>query len=139
MKNLLKLLPFIVVAVIFKACTTEPVDASLFSSELETGNLSSQTCTNDLPKTRVINNGSTSFDLEVYDEDGTIVVTELNISPGQTTTWAEFDEGEILFSLSNPSGDTTDDKVKLAMTTCMYYEIIVGANNKILSYTPTTL
>lgn len=137
MKNLLKFIPFLVFAVVLKACTTE--NSELLSSERTTLNQSNPPCVNEDPKTRVINNGTISFSLSVVKTDGTVVVNIPNIPPNTTTSWASFEPEEYIFSLESLSTGVSDDKVQLVMDECMAFEIEVDPSNQIVSYTPTTL
>ena len=135
MKNLLKFIPFIGLAFILKACIVEPADAELFEST-ETDAQFDTNCTGDLPKTRLINNGTISFDLQVINENGVAEITITSIDPGITTAWNEFAVGEVLFSVSNNTPMTNDDKVVINMETCMGYEIVINSDNEIESYDP---
>lgn len=135
MKNLLRFLPFL--AMIVFACTVDSNDI------LEEDNLlitaQSMSCIDDDPITRVVNNGTVSFNLLVVAEDGTILVDIPNIPANSTTSWASFPQGEVLFSLDTDVTQVNDDKVVLQMDTCMAYDIEIDSNNEIVSYTPTNL
>ncbi|OZV68608.1 hypothetical protein [Winogradskyella aurantia] len=137
MKNLLKFIPFIVFAIVLKACTAE--NSILLNNEADQLSQSNPPCVDDDPITRVINNGTISFSLDVIRIDGTVVVSIPNIPPNTTTSWASFEEGEYIFSLESLASSVSDDKVQLLMNQCMAFEIEVDINNQIVSYTPTTL
>ena len=138
MKNLLKFIPFFGLAFIMKACIVEPVDAELNQSNSDLNAQFDTNCTGDLPKTRLINNGTIPFDLQVINEDGVAEITITSIDPGITTAWNEFAVGEILFSVSNNTPMTNDEKVVINMDTCMGYEIVINGDNEIESYDPIT-
>ena len=130
MKNLLKLLPFLVVALILKACTAELNENEALQVDLDSPESSvifDTNCTDDLPRTRMINNGTIAFDLQVISEAG---VAET------TTSWNDFNVGEVLFSITNYEPLVNDEKVQLLMDTCMGYEIVIGPDNTITTFTP---
>lgn len=135
MRSLLKFIPFLGLAVILKACITEPIDDSLINPETNS-NLQDTNCTGELPITRLINNGTITFDLQVVNSEGIAEVTISSIDPGITTAWNEFEVGEVVFSVSNNTPMVNDEKVVLDMDNCMGYEIVIGPNNAIESYDP---
>lgn len=137
MKNLLKLLPFLVIALIFKACTIEPTDIDIVESNSTDASFDTN-CADDLPKTRLINNGTIDFELRVINDIGVSEITIPNIGPGTTTNWNNFNAGEVLFAVSNTEPTVNDEKVLLQMDTCMGYEIVINSNNMITSFTPIT-
>ena len=139
MKNLLKLLPFLVVALILKACTAELNENEALQVDLDSRESSvifDTNCTDDLPRTRMINNGTIAFDLQVISEAGVAEITIPNIGPGTTTSWNDFNVGEVLFSITNYEPLVNDEKVQLLMDTCMGYEIVIGPDNTITTFTP---
>ncbi|MCA0132621.1 hypothetical protein [Winogradskyella alexanderae] len=135
MRNLLKFIPFFGIALVFKACITEPLDSAVTNQEFNSSTFDTN-CTGDLPKTRLINNGTIAFDLQVINADGIAEITILSIDPGITTTWNEFEVGEVVFSVSNDTPMINDEKVVLDMDTCMGYEIVIGPDNSIESFDP---
>ena len=139
MKNLLKLIPFLVMAIALKACTAETNDNEVLEADLES-NLTSlafdNNCANDLPKTRLINNGTVAFQLQVISEDGVPEITIPNIGPGVTTSWNNFNTGDMLFSVTNSEPMVSDEKVNIQMDSCMGYEIVINSNNQITSFIP---
>ena len=142
MKNLLKLLPFLVISIILKSCTAE--SRELEANEEFTTNaelmspdqFQNMNCTGELPRTRLINNGTIDVNLQVVREDGLAEITIPNISPGTTTNWNDFNVGEVLFSVTNDVPMVNDEKVVLDMDTCMGYEIEIGPDNQIVSFVP---
>ncbi|NRD20255.1 hypothetical protein HNV08_09360 [Winogradskyella eckloniae] len=135
MKNLLKLSVIFSLFLLSSSCT-ETSDELVVESESTTLN---PPCIDADPKTRVVNNGTVDFNLEVFLSDGTTVVSILNIPPNSTTSWATFSEAEVMFSLKGSNLNVSDDKVLIQMDNCMAYEIEVDINNEIVSYTPTIL
>ena len=126
-------------AIALKACTAETNDTEVLEADLES-NLTSlafdNNCANDLPKTRLINNGSIAFQLQVISEDGVPEITIPNIGPGVTTSWNNFNTGDMLFSVTNSEPMVSDEKVNIQMDTCMGYEIVINSNNQITSFIP---
>ncbi|WP_299100351.1 hypothetical protein [uncultured Winogradskyella sp.] len=135
MKNLLKLSAIFGLILLTSACT-ETTDDLVVENQSTTLN---PPCNEEDPKTRVVNNGTVAFNLEVFLTDGTTVVSILNIPPNSTTSWATFSEAEVMFSLKGSDQNVSDDKVLIQMDNCMAYEIEVDINNEIISYTPTVL
>lgn len=139
MKNLLRIMAFIGLLFMCMACTSDSSEVvQIDNIELQVI-AQNDPCVDEDPITRVVNNGTTAFDLNVLDEDGNNVVSILNIPPNSTTSWASFTQGEMLFSLSTNTAFVNDDKVLLQMDNCMAFEIEIDANNEIVSYTPTIL
>ncbi|WP_340155556.1 hypothetical protein [uncultured Winogradskyella sp.] len=143
MKNLLKLMASLGLILLFTDCTASIEDYTIESestTEIEsTTDATLDPCSNEDPKTRVINNGTVSFNLEVLEADGTTVVSIINIPPNSTTSWASFNEGPVMFSLKGTDFNVADDKVLIQMDNCTAYEIEVDANNEIVSYLPIVL
>lgn len=140
MKNLLRLLPFLGIAIVFKACTNEPIDQTL-RSDLTAESPPPGPCVDDSPITRIINNGSLTIALSVRDENGVEVVNFHYVPPNTTTSWASFDSGLHIFYVSDINDDTNSsfDKAQLQMDNCMSLEIEVDSNNDVISFVPTTL
>ena len=118
-------------------CTSDPV-ANNTASNLTTSQFN-EPCLDQDPITRVVNNGTVAFDLKVVDEQGVVLVDIPNIPANTTTSWASFQQGEVLFSIDCHQTMVSDDKVVLQMDTCMAYEIEIDSNNEIVSYIPTIL
>lgn len=137
MKNLLKFAYCACILLVSISCTTESVDSVQFN-ELNQQELNDP-CVDQDPISRVVNNGTVSFDFKVIDDQGVVLVEILNIPASTTTSWVSFPQGEILFSLDSDQTLVNDDKVVLQMGTCMAYEIEIDSNNQIVSYTPTAL
>lgn len=137
MKNLLKFAYCAFILLVSISCTTESVDSVQFN-ELNQQELNDP-CVDQDPISRVVNNGTVSFDFKVIDDQGVVLVEIPNIPASTTTSWVSFPQGEILFSLDSDQTLVNDDKVVLQMGTCMAYEIEIDSNNQIVSYTPTAL
>lgn len=137
MKNLLKFAYCASILLVSISCTTESVDSVQFN-ELNQQELNDP-CVDQDPISRVVNNGTVSFDFKVIDDQGVVLVEIPNIPASTTTSWVSFPQGEILFSLDSDQTLVNDDKVVLQMGTCMAYEIEIDSNNQIVSYTPTAL
>lgn len=137
MKNLLKFAYYASVLLVSISCTTESVD-SVQLNELNQQELNDP-CVDQDPISRVVNNGTVSFDFKVIDDQGVVLAEISNIPASTTTSWVSFPQGEILFSLDSDQTLVNDDKVVLQMGTCMAYEIEIDSNNQIVSYTPIAL
>ncbi len=139
MKNLLQIAAFLGLIITYMACTSETLNVLPTENDTLQMEVAANPCVNDDPITRVVNNGTTSFDLNVLNAEGIVVVSILDIPANSTTSWVSFSEGEVLFSVSTNTAFVNDDKVVLQMNPCMAYEIEIDANNAIVSYTPTIL
>jgi hypothetical protein len=137
MKNLLKFAPVMGLAMSLLSCTSESLENDISSEP--TSNELNEPCIDQNPITRVVNNGTIAFDFKVVDSDGIVIIDIPNIPANTTTSWASFNEGEVLFSLDSNQTSVRDDKVVLLMDNCMAYEIEINSNNQIVSYTPTSL
>ncbi|APY07309.1 hypothetical protein BWZ20_02875 [Winogradskyella sp. J14-2] len=137
MKNLLKSTLLACTALLLFTCTADPSENDL-SDDL-TSNQLNDPCVAQNPITRVINNGTVAVDFKVIDTDGVVLVDIPNIPANTTTSWASFQEGDVLFSIDSNATLVSDDKIILTMESCMAYEIEINNNNEIISYLPTFL
>ena len=137
MKNLLKSTLLACLALTLFTCTSDPSGNDI-STDLTPSQLNDP-CVDQDPITRVINNGTVTVDFKVVDSDGVVLVDISGIPASTTTSWASFEEGEVLFSIDSNQTLVSDDKVLLNMDSCMAYEIEINSNNEIVSYTPTIL
>jgi hypothetical protein len=138
MKNLLKFIPFLVIALVLKSCTAEISESFDVDGNFEPQQDSM--CIDDDPITRVVNNGTTTFSLKVVrNSDGIVVVNIPNIPSNTTTSWASFSAEEYVFSIEALDGSIPDDKVLIQMDQCMAFDIEIDSNNQIVSYVPTML
>lgn len=137
MKNLLKRTLLVCLVLTLFTCTSDPsgndISADLTPSQLN------DPCVDQDPITRVVNNGTVTIDFKVVDNDGVVLVDIPNIPANTTTSWASFEEGDVLFSIDSNQTSVSDEKVQLTMQSCMAYEIEIDSNNEIVSYTPIIL
>lgn len=140
MKNLLNQALFLCFVIMLSACTSESIQNDSFPEATQVENFQlTEFCSNQDPTTRVVNNGTVTFDLLVTNVDGTFLAELPNIQSNTITSWASFPEGDIIFSLTSNDPTVSDTDVVLKMGTCMVYEIEVDSNNQIVSYTSTSL
>ena len=140
MKNLLKQALFLCFVIMLSACTSDSVHNDILSETVEVENFQlTEFCSNQDPTTRVVNNGTVTFDLLVTNADGTFLAELPNILSNTTTSWVSFPEGDIVFSLTSNDPSVSDTDVVLKMGTCMVYEIEVDSNNQIVSFTSTSI
>lgn len=104
------------------------------SERIDSENLSASDINDDCvgvnPQVRITNNGDVNYNLDVFDEQGLVGFVH-NITPGETSTWITFSEGEMFFAVSN---DTYEDKkVLYFMSTCMEFNMEIGTNNELTS------
>lgn len=139
MKNLLQIMTYLGLLFTVLACSSDSSEILQLENNTMQVETQNDSCVDEDPITRVVNNGTTAFDLNVLDVEGNTVVSILNIPANSTTSWLSFAQGEVLFSLSTNTAFVSDDKVVLQMDNCMAFEIEIDANNEIVSYTPTIL
>ena len=137
MNNLLNFASYACALLISISCTTQPIDS--VQLDLLNQEALNDSCEDEDPITRVVNNGTVTFAFKVIDDQGNVLVDIPNIPASSTTSWVSFTQGEVLFSLDSDQTLVNDDKVVLQMGTCMAYDIEIDANNQIVSYTPITL
>jgi len=132
MKNLLKTLSLIIVILSISSCTVESINDT---TVLETTQ-SSFTCTNSDPEARFTNNGTIDFTFRIYDATNAMVVEELNVAPGSSTTWSSFSEGDIMFSMISSSNGVMDIKTIVTMSNCTAFDVTVKSDNTLDSNQP---
>ena len=137
MKNLLKSALLVCLVLILFNCTSDSYENGV-SLDLNTTELNNPCVAQD-PITRVVNNGTVTIHFKVVDSEGIVLVDIPNIPPNTTTSWASFEEGDVLFSIDSDQTLVSDEKVELTMDSCMAYEIEIDGNNEIVSYSPTFL
>ncbi|MCB0400376.1 MAG: hypothetical protein KDD26_12340 [Winogradskyella sp.] len=137
MKNLLKRTLLVCLVLTLFTCTSD-LSGNDISADLTPSQLNDP-CVDQDPITRVINNGTVTIDFKVVDSDGVVLVDIPNIPANTTTSWASFEEGDVLFSIDSNQTSVSDEKVQLTMGSCMAYEIEIDSNNEIVSYTPIIL
>lgn len=128
MKNLRSNMVLAIASFMLFGCSTEQLDSENLSA-LD----ANDDCVGANPQVRITNNGSVNHNLDVFDEQGLVGFVH-NISPGETSTWITFTEGETLFAVSNDVYE--DEKVIFDMTTCMEFNMEIGTNNQLTSAVP---
>ena len=138
MKNLLRFLPLL--ALVLFTCTADSNEND-FDNDNFLARQNQPPCVNDDPITRLINNGTITYELIVVDENGVEVVNFESIPPNSTTSWASFNTGLYIFYLknANSSPSSSHDKVQLQMENCTALEIEIDGNDEVLSFIPTSL
>ncbi len=131
MKYLLKLSAVSCLILILSSCSTESLDdtyAKTSNSNYETSAI--QFCSGQNPQSKLINNGTITFTFKIIDSnDNTMVVH--NISPGTSSSWMSFTEGETLFSIDGNTANVDDSKLLLDMSNCSEVEIVVNSLNEV--------
>lgn len=124
-------------------CSVEPADNSTFNDDnavplQEAQATDSQeflaVCSGSDPRARITNNGTVSFDYEIYDASGAFIIGIYNISPGTVTQYATFSEGTIIFNVETASG--VDQKVAHLMENCTEINMEIDVNNLLLTAAP---
>lgn len=129
--NLLKRIVFTMLLFSMLSCSVEPLeqsDVSLNSIETIPSIEETATCDGSDPRVRVINNGTVTFDLEIYDMDDNFLNSILGVQPTHTSDWVTFGEAETLFSITNSA--TPDLKVVFLMENCTQFTIEIGSDNQ---------
>ena len=136
--NLLKRIVFTMLLFSMLNCSVEPLEqsvVSLNSIEVIPTIDEASSCDGSDPQVRVINNGTVTFDLEVYDTDGNFLNSILDVHPTHTSDWVTFGEAETLFSITNSA--TSDVKVVFLMENCTQLSIEIGSDNQWIYSEPT--
>ena len=134
MKHLLKLVVCATSVILLSNCSTEPIgytEEELIALE-ENG-----PCFGNNPEARITNNGTVPIDLDILDDNDTVVAFVHNLLPGNTSSWLSFQPGEILFSVSNDFVE--DEKVIYIMNTCMIFDMEVEVTNSLSSAEPESI
>lgn len=138
--NLLKRIVFTMLLLSMLNCSVEPLeqsDVSLNSIESTPEIDEVTTCDGSDSQVRVVNNGTVTFDLEVYDTDGNFLNSILGVHPTHTSDWVTFGEAETLFSITNSV--TSDEKVIFFMENCTQLTIEIGSDNQWIYREPTPI
>lgn len=119
-------------------CAIEPVNQDVIletsTSQQELDDLNAAVnCIGENPEVKLINNGTTTVNLEVYDVNGNLLFYKYNVD-GETS-FAQIAPGEITFAVSNINADKL---VVLNVSLCQEYILLVDANNQ-LTYTVNSL
>ncbi|RAJ16208.1 hypothetical protein [Olleya aquimaris] len=131
MNNLLKFSAFLCLIFIASSCTTESLDDS-YNQSTTTPEVAQayQSCSNQNPQSKLVNNGSVNFTFKIIDSNSNII-QEQDIIPGGSSSWLTFNDGETTFSIESASTGVSDSKVVLDMNTCTEVEIIVNSSNSV--------
>lgn len=109
-------------------CTAEaPSNENITQVFVE--NTSVQTCIDDLPKVRLTNNGTHSFEFIVYAEDYTVLHTQI-ISTANDSGWIELSHNDVLAVASNDVA--YGQKIPLSLELCDNLELEIDTNNVLL-------
>lgn len=91
-----------------------------------------QNCIDDLPKVRLTNNGSHSFDFIIYGDDYSVLHTE-NVSSATESGWVEMaNNNNVIVVVTNTI--VYGQKIELNLVACDNIELEIDTNN-ILSAT----
>jgi hypothetical protein len=109
MKKQLLILPFLFLLLAFTSC---------------------KNCKNEDPISRIVNNGTEVISVHIATSGGNTVNIN-NIQPGETSEDKSFAQGTVSFTIS--IGNTGDVVETVLMEDCWEYEIVVDANNNVVS------
>ncbi len=131
MKFLLKQLATAIVAItLFLSCSVEQLDSRL---DEDTSDLSRPfTCSTGICGARLTNNGTMSVDLAIYDHDDVLLFEELDITPGNATSWQTFPIGQLSYTVTTPT-TSLFKTVVIDMGECMVYDMEVAANDMLVT------
>ena len=131
MKYLLKLSVAICLIFTVSSCTVESLDDAVSKSAVSQNVAeANQSCNNQDPKTKLINNGTVAFTFQIIDSDSNMIEF-VDIAPGASTSWISFTEGDTVFNLDSNVIGVSDDKIAISISNCSEIEIVVNAQNKI--------
>ena len=132
MKNLFKIATFLCLIITVTSCTVEPVESldDTLTAKISENTVASsvQTCSNQNPQSRLVNNGTIPFTFKIVDSNDNMVQIQ-SIAPGTTSTWITFSEGTTIFSLESDTTWVSDSKLVLDMSLCTEVEIIMNSGN----------
>lgn len=106
-------------------CTTDAPEIEN-TPEVNIANNASQNCIDDLPKVRLTNNGTHSFEFILYAEDYSVLHTQ-SISASADSGWIELTQNDVLAVASN--NFTYGQKVPLNLNLCDNVELEIDINN----------
>ncbi len=108
-------------------CTTDlsEVDETLetISSQQQ---LEVQNCIDDLPKVKLTNNGTHSFDFIVYGQDYSELHTQ-NVSTTANSGWVELSNTDVIVVATN--NVVYGQKIQLSLVACDTIELEIDTNN----------
>ncbi|QCE43152.1 hypothetical protein [Psychroserpens sp. NJDZ02] len=131
MNYLLKLSVAICLLFSVSSCSVDSLEDSTDERAINTTAVTPNVaCSNQDPKSKLINNGTVVFTLQIFDSNNNL--TELiDVAPGTSSSWISFSEGDTVFNLDSTSSNVSDDKISINMNNCSEVEIVVNALNKI--------
>jgi hypothetical protein len=109
-------------------CTTdsiednEALDAVIVQSE-------ALDCTDDLPKVRLTNNGTHSFDFIVYGDDYSVLHTQ-NIAATSTSSFIELSNNNVVIVATNDI--VYGQKLPLSLVNCDVIELEIDINDALI-------
>lgn len=123
-------------------CSIEPVEQiqSISNSNSEVLSVNDEPnppCTGLDPKVRITNNGTLIIDLEIYNDEGSFINSEIGITPGSVSDWMTFTEGTTLFVVR--STNEYGEKVQYTMNNCTALDMELGTDNHLVAAEPETL
>ncbi|MEZ4855852.1 MAG: hypothetical protein R2812_05205 [Gelidibacter sp.] len=123
-------------------CSVEPVEQiqSISNSINAVVSINDETnppCTGLDPKVRITNNGTLIIDLEIYNDEGAFINSEIGIAPGSVSDWMTFTEGTTLFVVR--STNVYGEKAQYIMSNCTALNMELGADNHLVAVEPETL
>ncbi|SFJ65168.1 hypothetical protein [Olleya namhaensis] len=131
MKYLLKLSVAICLLLTVSSCTVESLDDAVSKSAVSQNVAeANQSCNNQDPKTKLINNGTVAFTFQIIDSDSNMIEF-VDVAAGASTSWISFTEGDTIFNLDSNVIGVSDDKIAININNCSEIEIVVNAQNKI--------
>lgn len=126
MKHVLRLLVFLLVV----NCTTD-------SNEVENTSENPivvpeiQNCIDDLPKVKLTNNGTHSFDFLVYGQDYTLLYSQ-SISATADSGWVELAHNDVIFVARNSIVD--GQKIQASLEPCDNLELEIDSSNTLVVF-----
>jgi len=124
----MKNVKYIFVFLLIVNCTAElteaeeTTDVTINASQL-------QTCVDDLPKVRLTNNGTHSFDFIVYAQDYTELHTQ-NVSSTADSGWIELPDNDVIVVVTNPID--YGQKIPLSLVVCDNKELVINSSNTLI-------
>lgn len=106
-------------------CTTDlsEVDETLEAPNVQ---LEAQNCIDDLPKVRLTNNGTRSFDFIVYSQDYNTLHTQ-NVLSATDSGWIELSSNDVIVVATNDID--YGQKIPLNLVVCDNIELEIDTNN----------
>ena len=118
----------ILVLLLIVNCTTDlpEVNETLESPSPQS---EAQNCVDDLPKVKLTNNGTHSYDFIVYAEDYSVLHTQ-NISPTMDSGWIELSNNDVIAVVTN--NIVYGQKVQLNLVACDNKELEIDTSNTLI-------